>query len=283
MRFSEDRIEKLSCSDGIQRDIHIWEPETPKAVFLTVHGLMDHGGNYMNLGLGLKAHGFATAAYDQHGHDQKRKAHIPRFDVFLDDLELMLSWVKESFEGVPVFIVGHSMGGLILTHYGIKRYQADPMVRGFILSSPGYKNSLKTSGLLIMMGKLLSVLAPKATVPIDDLRPHVTHDKSEYERMREDERDGFQATKASARMAAEFLKAQDWVPKHISDWKYPLLAIVPGDDKLIDGDATRALISKIDKGLVTEAYYPDNYHESFNETNREEVFSRIVEWAEPRL
>jgi len=34
---------------------------------------------------------------------------------------------------------------------------------------------------------------------------------------------------------------------------------------------------------VTEAYYPENYHESFNETNRKEVFARIVEWAEPRL
>jgi lysophospholipase len=283
MRFSEDRIEKLSCSDGIQRDIHIWEPEIPKAVFLTVHGLMDHGGNYKNLGLGLKDHGFATVSHDQHGHDQKRKAHIPRFNVFLDDLELMLSWVKASYERVPIFIVGHSMGGLILTHYGIKRYQADPIVKGFILSSPGYKNSLKTSGLLIMMGKLLSVLAPKTTVPIEDLRPHVTRDKAEYERMREDERDGFQATKASARLAAEFLKAQDWVPEHISDWKYPLLSIVPGNDKLVDGDATRVLISKIDKGLVTEAYYPDNYHESFNEINRKEVFARIAEWTESRL
>ena len=283
MRFSEDRIEKLSCSDGIQRDIHIWEPDTPKAVLLTVHGLMDHGGNYKNLGMGLKAHGFATVAYDQHGHGRKRKAHIPRFSVFLDDLDLMLSWVKEHYKGIPVFIVGHSMGGLILTHFGIRRYQPDPVVKGFIFSSPGYSNSLKTPGIVIMMGKLLSVLAPKTAVPIEDLRPHVTHDNNEYERMREDERDGIQATKASARLAAEFLKAQDWIPDHISDWKHPLLAIVSGNDKLIDAGATRDLLSKIEEGLVTEAYFPENYHESFNETNRDEVFAQIVEWSEPRL
>ena len=47
MRFSEDRFEKLNCSDGVQRDIHIWEPKTPRAVFLTIHGGMDQGGNYM--------------------------------------------------------------------------------------------------------------------------------------------------------------------------------------------------------------------------------------------
>ncbi len=283
MRFSEDRIEKLSCSDGVQRNIHIWEPDSPKAVFLIIHGLMDHGGNYKNLGLGLKKHGFATVSYDQHGHDHKRKAHIPRFKVFLDDLELILIWVKEKFSEIPIFLVGHSMGGLILTHYGIQRHQDDPRVKGFILSAPGYSNSLKTSGILIRVGKLLSLIAPRVAVPIDDLRPHVTHDQAEYERMRKDEKDGIQATKASARLAAEFLKAQDWIPKHISEWKYPLLSIIPGDDKLIDSTATQSLLLKINEGLVTEAYYPDNYHESFNETNREEVFARIAKWSEARL
>jgi alpha-beta hydrolase superfamily lysophospholipase len=283
MRFSEDRIEKLDCSDGVQRDIHIWEPEKPRAVFLAIHGLMDHGGNFMNLGLALRTHGFATAAHDQHGHDRKRKAHVPRFGVFLDDLELMLTWTRKQYPGIPIFMVGHSMGGLILTHFGIERYQEDPMVRGFILSSPGYSNSLKTSGMLIALGKLLSVIAPKVPVPIEDLRPLVTHDQQEYERMREDERDGIQATRASARLAAEFLKAQDWIPAHIAAWKYPLLAIVSGNDKLIDSEASRHLLGKIKEGLLTEIYYPENYHESFNEVNRNEVFERIVEWAGPRL
>ena len=69
MRFSEDRIAKLTCSDGILRDIHIWEPQKPRAVFLTVHGGMDHGGNYVNPGLYMKEQGFSTVAHDQHGHD----------------------------------------------------------------------------------------------------------------------------------------------------------------------------------------------------------------------
>ncbi len=215
MRFSEDRIEKLTCSDGIQRDIHIWEHEAPKAIFLTLHGLMDHGGNYMNPGIYLKEHGFALVAPDQHGHDRKRKAHVPHFDVFLDDLQLMLAWVKENYKGIPIFIMGHSMGGLIVTHFGIRQFKADPLVKGFILSAPGYENSVKTSKLLIAVAKILSVIAPGMVVPVEDLRLHVTRDEAEYERMRDDERDGIQATKMSARMGAEFLKAQEWVPGHI--------------------------------------------------------------------
>jgi lysophospholipase len=283
MRFSEDRIEKLTCSDGIKRDIHIWEAEKPKAVFLTVHGLMDHGGNYKNPGIYMKSHGFALVAYDQHGHDRKRKAHVPRFDVYLADLKLMLAWVKEHYQGVPIFVIGHSMGGLIVTHFVIRLYQGDPLVKGFILSAPGYENSVKTSKLLIKVARFLARVVPKMAVPIEDLRLHVTRDEVEYKRMREDERDGIQATKLSARLGDEFLKAQEWVPAHIAEWKYPMLAILPGNDKLINTGVTRELLSKIEDGLVTEHYYPENCHESFNELNREEVFARIVEWCEPRI
>ncbi len=283
MRFSEDRIEKLTCSDGVQRDIHIWEPETPKAVFLTVHGGMDHGGNYVNPALFLKRNGFATVAHDQHGHDHKRKVHIPRFEVFLDDLELMMEWVKSTYPGLPVFVLSHSMGGLISTHYGLRRFKGDPLVKGFINSSPYYVNSIKTPKIVEKMAGLLSALTPKMAVPIEDTLPHVTRDKAIYKRHREDEKDGIMASKVSARFASEVLKAQAWIPDHISAWKHPMLAIVAGDDKLADSVATRELLAKIDSGLLTQIWYEDNYHENFNELNREEVFARIIEWAESRI
>ncbi len=283
MRFSEDRIEKLTCSDGIQRDIHIWEPQQPRAVFLTVHGGMDHGGNYINPALFLKENGFVTVAHDQHGHDMKRKVYIPRFEVFLDDLELMLEWVKRSYPGIPIFILSHSMGGLITTHFGLRRFKGDPLVKGFISSSPYYVNAIKTPKIMEKMAGVLSVLTPKMVVPIEDILVHVTHDEVIYRRHREDEKDGVMANKATARFAAELLKAQAWIPGHIDEWKHPMLAIIAGDDKLADAGATKELLKRIDPKLLTEIYYPENFHENFNELNREEVFARIVEWCEPRI
>jgi len=283
MRFSEDRIEQLTCSDGIKRAIHIWEPQKPRAVFLTVHGGMDHGGNYVNPGLYLKEHGFATVAYDQHGHDMKRKVYIPRFDVFLDDLELMLEWVKRSYQDIPIFILSHSMGGLITTHFGLRRFKGDPLVKGFISSSPYYVNAIKTPKIMEKVAGLLSVLTPKMAVPIEDILVHVTHDDTIYKRHREDEKDGIMAEKASARFASELLKAQAWIPQHISAWKHPMLAIVAGDDKIANPLASRELLNTIDPELLTEVYYPENFHENFNEVNREEVFVCIVEWCEARI
>ena len=121
------------------------------------------------------------------------------------------------------------------------------------------------------------------TVPIEDILLNCTHDMEIYNRYRQDEKDGIMANKASARFASELLKAQAWIPDHIAKWNYPLLAIVAGDDKVADAPAARKLLKEIDPGLVTELYYPDNYHENFNELNREEVCARIVEWCESRI
>jgi len=283
MRFSEDRLEKLTCSDGIKRDIHIWEHNDPRAVFLTVHGGMDYGGNYINPGLFLKEHGFVTVAHDQHGHDMKRKVYIPRFEVFLDDLELMLEWVKRNYQNIPIFILSHSMGGLITTHFGIRRFKGDPLVKGFISSSPYYVNAIKTPKIMEKLAGLLSVLTPKMAVPIEDILVHATHDETIYKRYREDEKDGIMAEKASARFASELLKAQAWIPDHIAAWKHPMLAIVAGDDKIANPTAARKLLKLIDPELITEIYYPENYHENFNEVNREEVFAAILKWCEPRI
>lgn len=283
MRFSEDRIEKLTCSDGIQRDIHIWEPPDPRAVLLTVHGGMDHGGNYVNPGLYMKGQQIATVAHDQHGHDKQRKVYIPHFDVFLDDLELMLTWTKNSYPDIPIFILSHSMGGLITTHFGIRRFTGDPQVKGFITSSPYFVNSVKTPKIMEKLAGLLSALAPRMAIPMEDILVHCTHDDEIYKRYKQDEKDGIMAEKASARFAFELLKAQAWVPEHISEWKHPLLAIVAGDDKVADAQAARRLLKEIEPEYLTEIYYPENFHENFNELNREEVFARMVEWVEARI
>lgn len=283
MRFSEDRIEKLTCSDGVKRNIHIWEPENPQVLFLTIHGGMDHGGNYVEPALYFRKHQMATVAHDQHGHDHKEKVYIPRFEVFLDDLELMVEWVKKHYPGVPVFILAHSMGSLVATHYGLKKPDIDPQIKGFILSSPYYVNAVRVPWIMMKMVGILSAVAPRMTVPMEDILFNVTHDEAIYNRHRRDERDKVMANKASARFASELLKAQRWIPENIARWNHPMLAVIAGDDKLADADSTRQLIGQIDPALVTEHFYPENYHENFNELNREEVFAGILEWVRSRI
>jgi alpha-beta hydrolase superfamily lysophospholipase len=283
MRFSEDRIEKLTCSDGIQREIHIWEPDKPRAVFLFVHGGMDHGGNYKIPALYFRERGIATCAHDQHGHDKKRRAHIPHFGVFLEDLDLMLDWVKEHFPGIPIFIMSHSMGGLVTTLWGVLNFKGDPLVKGFISSAPYYVNAVKAPKIIESLAGVLSALFPRAKVPIEDLLEVATHDQEVYKQYRQEQKEGIMAEEASFRFGAEMLKAQAKIPGLISQWEHPILVIMAGEDRYVDAEATRALLGQIDPELLTELYYPQNYHENFKELNREEIFEKIMEWVEPRL
>ena len=129
MRFSEDKMASLLCSDKVERPIHIWQPEHPRAVILAIHGGMAHAGDYVTPALTFRQHGIATVSFDMVGHDGKRKVDIPSFEAFLDDEELFLAWVKQAYPGVPIFVMGHSMGGLIATHLGLRRFAGDPATK----------------------------------------------------------------------------------------------------------------------------------------------------------
>ena len=283
MRFSEDKIETLICSDGNGRSIHVWEPEKPEAAIIAIHGAMAHGGDFVTPALYFKEHGFVTLAQDLHGHDAKEKVFIPRFEVFLDDVERMIAHTKTKYQGLPIIIMGHSMGALIATHFGLRRLREDPFIKGFVLSSPYFVNVVKASPVLLKVASLLSVLLPKIVVPIEDITPFLTHDPTISSRHKADERDHIRASHVSARFANEVLKAQKYIPGHIESWSHPLFCVVAGDDHIADFQSTLHALHKIDKKWVDLHIYPENYHENLNELNREEIFTKILDWMNRKM
>lgn len=283
MRFSEDRLEKLLCSDNVERDIHIWEPTDAKAVFLAIHGGLAHGGDYVTPALYFKQKGIATVSYDMVGHDRKQCVHISRFEQFLDDGELFLQWVKAQYPGLPIFVMGHSMGGLIATYLGLKRFTADESVKGYILSSPYYANNVEFPSLLMAISGFLSRFLPKLKVPLEDFTDSLTHDSAITQRHREDEKDFIRASRITCRFAVELTRAQAGLESMLPSWNHPLFAVVAGEDKLAAPQGTMDRLKLINQDLLECHFYPDNYHENFNELNRNEIFDKIYVWADTQI
>lgn len=286
MRFSEDRLATLECSDKIKRAIHIWEPAQPRAVILAIHGGMAHAGDYVTPALYFRDKGFATVSYDMCGHDNKKRVDIPGFDSFLDDGELFLQWVKRSYPGLPIFVMGHSMGALIATHLGLDRFPRlphDPAIKGFILSSPYYVNAIKVPALLVKLSKVLAKVFPTAKVPLESLTNVLTHDPVITRRHYADEKDNLRATEVTFRFANALQTAQEGLAAKVAAWRYPLFAVVAGNDKLADAHASEAMLKSIDPALLDYHFYPGNYHENFNELNREKIFADILQWIEQRM
>ena len=284
MRFSEDKLATLDCADQVARVIHIWAPKQPRAIILALHGGMAHAGDYVTPALYFREKGIATVSFDMCGHASKKRVDIPGFDRFLDDGELFLQWVKDNYPGLPIFVMGHSMGALIATYLGLERFPKDLQIKGFIFSSPYYVNAIKVPKLLLWLSKSLAKIVPKMQVPLEtSLTEVLTHDSAITARHLADAKDNIRATEATLRFVSALLAAQAGLAGKMSAWTYPLFAVVAGDDKLADSRETAAILKTISPHLLDYHYYPNNYHENFNESNRNIIFGDILRWLEPHL
>lgn len=278
MRFAEDRLASFTAAHGVQRRVHVWEPLAPQAVILAIHGGMAHGGDYVTPARYFRQHGIATVAYDLCGHQDARRVDIPGFQVFLDDSVLFLHWVRQQYPGLPVYVMGHSMGALIATHLGLGAWAGERAIQGYILSSPYYVNAIKVSPLLLALAGVLGALAPRMKVPLASLTHQLTHDAAITARHYEDERDNIRASEITVRFGNALTAAQQGLAARMAAWSHPLFAVVAGDDKLADADAAEAMLHAVPPALLTYQRHARNFHENFNELNREQIYADILTW-----
>src|SRR3954469_20711153 len=92
-----------------------WTPEEePRGIVVLVHGYGEHMGRYTYVIQALLARGYAVYTLDHRGHggSDGLRAHVERFDYFVDDLELLVRKAHEAYPHHPLVMIGHSMGGL---------------------------------------------------------------------------------------------------------------------------------------------------------------------------
>jgi alpha-beta hydrolase superfamily lysophospholipase len=248
-------------------------------VLLALHGGMAHAGDWVTPALYLREHGYATAAYDLCGHGQGPRADIPDFDIFLEESALFLDWIRSAWPGLPVFVIGHSMGGLIATKLGLRLPPG--AVAGFVLSSPYYVNAIPVAAPLRAAGAVLERLAPTMKVPLASLTDVLTHDPAITARHHRDEASGVRASEISVRFGQALQRAQRGLT--LAGWVHPLYVVLAGQDRLADTDASGRLLSEVPPHMLTCRVEPDNYHENFNEIDRESIFADIVLWLDARL
>ena len=113
-----------------------WLPDQPmRAVVALVHGFGEHGGRYTYLADALTAAGYALSTFDHrgHGHSPGLRGHVDRWDEFLTDIAASLEMAKALAPSAPLFLFGHSMGGLMALNYTIR---SPERLAGVIASAP---------------------------------------------------------------------------------------------------------------------------------------------------
>jgi len=256
-----------------------WLPDGDvKAVLLVVHGLGEHCGRYMNHVDRFVPLGYAVYGLDHLGHGKSggEREVIDRFTDFTDTLKIYYEMVKGWQPGKPIFILGHSMGGLITCHY-LLDHQAD--FKGAIISAPAIKVGEGITSLTIIMGKLLSRIAPKTGVLALDVTA-ISHDPVVVKAYADDPL--VFHDKTPARLAAESLKAMMRVTTETDKITLPFIVIQGGEDKIVDPGGAQMLYDKAGSKDKTLKIYQGLYHEVHNEPEREVMFKDLESWLAAR-
>jgi alpha-beta hydrolase superfamily lysophospholipase len=256
-----------------------WEGAARRAVLLVVHGLGEHSGRYDEFASRMASLGIATFAFDLRGHglSDGRRGHVPRFDVYLEDLDRFRSEVF-NLTGVRArpFLLGQSMGGLIALRY-LQEFGSH--VAGAVICSPWLATAMEVPRWKTLAAPLLARLLP--TLPFrHGLAPE---DLSRDPAVVEDYRaDPLVHGRITPRTFAEVSAAMGLVPEHSEAITRPLLLLVGGADRVVDSGRTVAFAQALVTPEKTIHVFPGHLHELLNETDRAVTHGLVGEWISAR-
>ena len=254
-----------------------WKPDTDaRAVILIAHGAAEHSGRYQRFAQHFVGLGYAVAALDHYGHGQSdgERCCIKAFTDYTDSLEIFRQQVASDLAGLPVVLLGHSLGGLISASFLLQNQHA---FVGCILSGPAIKTDLQPPLLQILLIKFFSLVAPNMGVLQLDASG-VSRDPAEVEKYVNDPLN--YGGKLSARLVAELFTTMDTVRTRAAEIQLPMLILHGEADSMASAEGSRFLNEHISSSDKTLKIYPDLYHEIFNEPERLQVFADIGRWLD---
>jgi len=252
-----------------------WLPEgNVMAVLLIVHGLGEHCGRYNNVVNHLVPLGYAVYGMDfiGHGKSEGEREMVQSYEDFPATLTIYYNMVKNWQAGKPIFILGHSLGGLIATHY---LFENQDKFRGAIISAPLIKVSDTISPATITMGKILSVLAPKTGILGLDANL-ISQDPEVVKAYVNDPL--VHHSKTPARLAVEMLKTMLRSSAEVNKITLPFIVLQGSEDKLVDPRGAQILYEGASSKDKTLKVYQGFFHEVFNEPGRAQVLQDVENW-----
>ncbi len=295
--------------DGTVLTVHRWLPEgPPRAVVQVAHGMVEHAGRYGHLGERLASQGYAVYASDHRGHGRSaggpdELGHLGDeggFAAVVDDLVALTGHLRAEHPGVPLVLLGHSMGSFLARAYAARH---GDRIDGLILSGTAGDPGLRGRLGLRLAELELRLRGPRARSALMEsltlgsynrqFRPNRTdadwlsRDEAQVDAYRADDLNGVRCTTAFYR---DLLTGLLWVsePSTVAMMPEDLpVHIVVGEADPVGGAdaAVEVAAAMLDAGIedVTVRIWPGARHEVLNETNRDEVEDDLLAWLDAHV
>jgi alpha-beta hydrolase superfamily lysophospholipase len=281
---------RFAGADGIGIAGYRWTgPGRPKGIVQIAHGLGEHALRYRATAADLVAAGYAVYANDHRGHG--RTAHSAGalgdygpggFDALVDDMAVLTRLAREAYPGVPLALLGHSMGSAAAQAYVVAH---SDLIDGLVLSgSAAFDLVLPALAHLVKDGFSLNASFEPGRTEFDWL----SRDEAEVDAYVADPLCGFVLNERSmdSFAAACFRAAEPAATAHVRK-DLPIYLFAGDRDPVNNGlDWLIPLVARYrDAGIrsVEADFYPDGRHEMLNETNRDEVLANLVRWLDARV
>jgi alpha-beta hydrolase superfamily lysophospholipase len=264
-------------SDGTVMYGQVWQPAQVKAVVCLVHGIGEHSGRYAHVAEALGQAGYALMGFDLRGHGRStgQRGHMRAMDDFMDDIDHLLDQSARRFAGLPCFLYGHSLGGLLVLNFALRR---KPALLGVIVGAPGLRTVLREQKVKVAFNNLLASAFSTLTVPTG-LDPNLISRDPEV--VRTYQSDPLVHGWATLSMAKEGFQAIDWVLAQAAEFPLPLLVLHGTADRLVYPTGSEELVRLAPQ--ATLKLYEGLFHEVHNEPEKERVFADWIAWMDAQM
>jgi alpha-beta hydrolase superfamily lysophospholipase len=261
----------------------------PKArgAILIVHGMGEHSGRYSKLvkecnKLGLVAHLMDLRG---HGRSQGIRGHFTDIEEHHRDIEAWMDHLVQKRElngDLPLFLFGHSLGGLIAATFAAqyKEKPLYPALKGMILSSPAF--GLRANLIQALEGKIAKRLPSflrNLQVPTGIRAEDLSHDKEAVLKYKNDPLVHPWITPAAYLAINRAIRK---LPKLIPQLGIQTLFLLSGKDKVVHFPSAEALAQKLavaHSGMIEVKVFHSFFHEPFHEAKKERAYLEFKKWV----
>ncbi|XP_001488869.1 monoglyceride lipase isoform X1 [Equus asinus] len=272
----------LVNADGLYLFCKYWKPTgTPKALIFVSHGAGEHCGRYDELAQMLVGLGLLVFAHDHVGHGQSEgeRMVVSDFHVFVRDVLQHVDIMQKDYPGIPVFLLGHSMGGAIVILTAAERpghFSGMVLISPLVLANPESATTFK-----VLAAKVLNLVLPNMSLgPID--ASMLSRNKTEVDLYNADPlicRAGLKVC-----FGIQLLNAVSRVERALPKLTLPFLLLQGSADRLCDSKGAYLLMESSKSQDKTLKIYEGAYHVLHKElpevTNS--VFREINMWVSQR-
>ena len=276
----EHREGVFAGSGGLHLFYQAWLPtDGPRrAVLVNLHGLGDHSGLYPNLAGHFPARGVAQYAFDMRGNGRSpgQRAYVGSWKEYRGDLDAFIGRVREWEPGLPLFLLGNSLGGLVVLDYVLHH---PGQVDGVIAAAP-VLGEVGVPPVLMALGRVMSRVLPRFSLNVGMDLTGLAREPSVIEAVLADP---LFHRRGTARLSTEVTAAIDRVQQLAESLSLPILILHGSADRMVPPDGSRTFFAKVRFPDREFREYPDAYHGLFADRGFEEVLGDLARWIDRHI